>query len=314
MKKNIIILIIAAVLLAGVASVLVYKKIQSEPQPKKVVEVHKVVHVRKEEKKPTKPTLDYGIHFVNENDYPDFVKYKSSVLPFIESQYPTNFVVDITLTKVTLNNWQMEIFYNAKITESNYYSYTQTGLNYSCNVRKPIPISPISTYKTTDSAMNCNHYTIPAGTKYLNITANGAPHIQFLVHGSGVANSVPDVSKTLVINQPMSSNLFDSNSDSSALPYIYSIIDSEGVTENGFINANAPTVQYNLSSTQIEPVNIPVNVPANTKMYYYPSTYSNVIVATNSPMKATATEMVQISKTQHMYLVNIQGQEGWILM
>lgn len=314
MKKNIIVVLIAVVMLASIAGKLIYMKKQSEPQPKKVVEVHKVINTKPKMKKNTKPPLDYGIHFVNEKSFPYFMKYKASVLPFITSQYPTNFVVDVTINSVKIDNWKMEIFYDAKITESNYYSYTQKGLNYTCNVRQTVPIPSINTYQRTDTAIANGHYTIPANSSYLTIAKDGQTFIQFLVNGSGVCNELPTVNDDITPNQEISKKLYDGDSLSKATPYIYSIIDSDGVTDSGFINASAPTVKYNLKPTNFETTDQTVDLPANTKLYFYPSQYSQEIVSTNTPITAKASNMLKVSKDKYMYLVNVQGQQGWVLL
>lgn len=313
MKRNLIILAIAGALLVGLAGQLTYMRIQSEPKAK-TQEVHKVVAVKSKVHTSTNKGLDYGIHFVNENQFPMFKKYKASVLPFIQSQYPTNFVVDITLTNVTMDNWKMEIFYNVKITESNYYSFTQKDLNYTCNVRSIVPIPDISTYQKTDSTMQGSHYNIPANTTYLTVKVNGNDHIQFLVNGSGVCNNAPIINTTPIINQSISPEIYHSSAGENIAPYIYSIIDSDGVVDGGFINANAKTVKYTLADTPIYTINKTINVPTNTPMYYYPSIYSQEIVSTNSPMVATAIKEIRVSTNKYMYLVSIQGQSGWVEM
>ncbi|MGL5066443.1 MAG: hypothetical protein ACRC6T_01260 [Sarcina sp.] len=314
MKKNLIIIITATVLLSGIAGKLIYMKKQSKPKIKPVVEIHKIVNSKPKVKKSTKPVLDYGIHFINEKDFPYFVKYKASVLPFIKSQYPTNFVVDITINSVKMDNWKMEIFYDAKITESNYYSYTQKSLNYTCNVRTNVAIPNMSTYQKTDSTISNIHYDIPSGTSYLTITKNGNTHIQFLVDGPGVCNELPTVSKTITPNQKISTQGYEDYTTSKTAPYIYSIIDSDGVTDNGFINASAPTVKYNLKASTLETSNLKINLPTNTKLYYFPSQYSEEIVATNSPVTTTASAMLKVGSNKYMYLVTIQGQKGWVLL
>lgn len=286
-------------------------KVQSEPKPKPVV-VHKVVQTKSKVHKTDSKSLDYGIHFVNEKQFPMFEKYKSSVMPFIQSQYPTNFVVDITITNVKMDNWKMEIFYNTKITESNYYSYTQNGLNYTCDVRSNVPIPNTSTYNKTNSTIYASHYEIPANTTYLNVNVDGQSHVEFLVNGSGVCNVSPTINSKLTTNEPISSDKYSSTSSKPA-PYIYSIIDADGVTSNGFVNANAATLKYNLSDTPIYAVNKIISLPANIKLYYYPSVYAQEIVSTNSPVQTTATKEIMVNQNQYMYLVNIQGQEGWVL-
>ncbi|WP_297522046.1 hypothetical protein [uncultured Clostridium sp.] len=313
MKKNIIIGIIAAALLVGIAGTLIYMKKQNEPKPKKIIEVHKIVTIKPKVKK-IKPLLDYGIHFLNEKDFPYFMKYKASVLPFIKSQYPTNFVVDITIDSVKMNNWKMEIFYSAKITESNYYSYTQKSLNYSCNVRSNIPIESMNSYQKTNSTIANSHYSIPAGSSYLTITKNNQTYIQFLVNGLGLCNSTPDINTSIIANQGVSTEPYNEDSETKPAPYIYSIIDSDGVTDTGFINAGASTVKYTLKSTKLEKTNQKVYLPANTKLYFYPSQYSKEIVSTNTPIETTATSMLKVSKNKYMYLVTVQGQEGWVLL
>lgn len=312
MKKNLIILTIAAVLLITLASFLTYTKIQKQPKPvtiktQSTEKIKPVVH------KDTKKILDYGIHFVNEDQFPNFKKYKSSVLPFIQSQYPTNFVVDITLKSVTMDNWKMTITYDAKITESNYYSFTQKDLNYTCNVRSNVPIASTDTYQKTDSTIYGSHYNIPSGTTYLNVIVNGQGHVQFLVSGNGVCNTIPTIQKTPIMNQNISTDLYGKFSSNKTAPYIYSIIDSDGIVDGGFVNANAPTVKYTLTDTPFYTINKKISVNAGSPLYYYPSIYSQKIVETNSTLETTATKELCVGKNQYMYLVNIQGQDGWVL-
>ena len=314
MKKNVIIILITAIALSVIAGDLIYMKKQSEPHVHKVSDIHKIIKSKPKVVKDTKPPLDYGIHFINEKDFPYFMKYKQSVLPFIKSQYPTNFVVDITINSVKIDNWKMEIFYDAKITESNYYSYTQRGLNYTCTVRENVPIPSIDTYQKTNTAIINSHYSIPANSNYLAITKNGQTFIQFLVNGNGVCNTSPTITNTIIPNQENSKELYENNFSSKSAPYIYSIIDSDGVTDNGFINIGGATLKYNLKPTIFEATNQTVSLPANTKLYYYPSEYSQEIVSTNTKVNAKATMMLKVSKNKYMYLVNVQGQKGWVLL
>ncbi|MGL5574849.1 MAG: hypothetical protein ACRDCW_04750, partial [Sarcina sp.] len=165
-----------------------------------------------------------------------------------------------------------------------------------------------------DTAITNGHYTIPAGSSYLTITKNNQTFIQFLVNGSGVCNQIPTVNSDIIPNQENSTELYKDNSFSKSAPYIYSIIDSDGVTDNGFINASAPTVKYNLKPTMFETTNQKIALPANTKLYYYPSQYSQEIVSTNTPINAVASEMLKVSKNKYMYLVTVQGQQGWVLL
>ena len=311
MKKKIITIIIASVLLISLASYLTYLKIKSEPI-KEVPVVHKIIKAKKIVPKIIKPKIDYGIHFLNEDSYPYFKKYKASVMPFIKSQYPTNFEVDITIDSVTMDNWKMQIFYSAKITESNYYSYTQKDLNYTCNVRSSIEIPSIASYKKTDSIITGNHYTIPANTSYIPVLINGENHIEFLANGSGYCDTLPNVSNKPIIEQSISNDLYSDGFRSQSAPYIYSIIDSDGVTDNGFINANDASLKYNLKATNILPTNKVINIPKGTVLYYYPSVYSKKIVSTDSNISATASNAILVSKNSYMYLVKVQGQEGWV--
>lgn len=312
MKKTIV-LIVTAALLIGVITDLAYQKELSEP--KSYVSVHKALHAKKVIT-PIKPVINVNaapvITITNEKEYPYFEEYKNSVMPFITSQYPTGSKVSITLSKVIINNWKMQIFYNATGENINKIPFKQTDLNYSTVVRANIPIPSITSYQKTDSAMVGNHYTIPAGTSYLTVNVDGQQHVQFLVHGSGVCNDTPDISNNLDFTNTNSEDTFDSNSSVQTAPDIYSIIDTEAIGNTGYFNPNSASLKYDLVPTQVEKINQYVNVPAKSVMYYYPSKFAKPIVTTNKTLNAIATAKLRTSGQYTMYLVSVQGQEGWV--
>lgn len=311
MKKTIV-LIITAALLIGVTADLAYQKKLSEPKP---VAVHKVLQTKKVIRNTTN-TINFNtapvITIVNEKAFPYFEEYKNSVMPFISSQYPTGSKVSITLSKVVMNNWSMQIFYDATGKNINGIPFKQTGLNYSTVVRANVPIPSITSYQKTDSAMVGNHYTIPAGTSYLTVNVDGQQHVQFLVHGSGVCNDTPDISNNLDFTNTNSEDTFDSNSSVQTAPDIYSIIDTQAIGNTGYFNANSASLKYNLVPTQVEKINQYINVPAKSVMYYYPSKFAKPIVTTNKTLNAIATAKLRTSGQYTMYLVSVQGQEGWV--
>ena len=307
MSKKII-LILSGLFLAGIVGSLGYLKIIHEPKP---AVVHKIVKADQEKNDESKnPTS--GVIITNADKFPYFKKYEASVLPFIQSQYNSSYLAKITLTDVVMDNWHMQIFYNAHVIRPNGTTYNQTDLNYSNVVRQNVPIPKVSSYSKTNSDITGSHYTIPAGTIDLTITANGQQHIQFLVNGTGVCNTYPDVTKDLKFNSLTSNDNYDSSDDTSNAPTIYSIIDNEGVGRDGYFNAGAATTKYNLKATPIEAIKKNVVVPAGSVMYTLPSEFSSKIVTTNKTTLAAATYSVVTSGQYTMYLVNIQGQEGWV--
>lgn len=311
MKKTIV-LIITAALLIGVTADLVYQRKLNEP---KTVAVHKVL----QSKKTTRNTKNINnvntapsIVIANEKKFPYFEEYKSSVMPFISSQYPTGCKVSITLLKVVMNNWHMQIFYDVTGTNVNGIPFTQKGLNYSNIVRPNVKIPTPAQYSKTDSAMIGTHYTIPANTSYLAVSVDGAQHVQFLVHGSGVCNDTPDINDTIDFTGKISTDAFDPNSSEQAAPDIYSIIDTVALGNTGYFNANDDSLKYNLVPSKVENINQYITVPAKSVMYYYPSQFAKAIVTTNTTTSALATAKIRTSGEYTMYLVNIQGQEGWV--